>query len=298
MIQLSMKVKQSKGISFLTGITADQIKGLLEQRHNKDIFFTECKNGATWSATHLLKLDAWAMKKSYSPLATTGYEIKVDRNDFENDQKWIDYLPLCHLFFFVCPAGMIRSDELPSKVGLMWVSTTGKLHVKRYAERRTPDAEKMNALLIYILMSRMEQQIQPEPELFSYRRKHIEECKAKKELSYLVKGHIRQIYEECKEKDTELFRREQRVKQFAEDLKKLGITWDSNNHEWQDSNRVQNEIRMLKNQLDNDTIWRMRSTGKQMVELAERIDGLRKDGLDKPQPEDGDEAKHDLLSGD
>jgi hypothetical protein len=72
-----MKLKKSKGLTFFTDITADQIKGLLESKHVNDCFYKECKNGATWSATHLLKLDAWAMKKSYSPLSTIGYEIKV-----------------------------------------------------------------------------------------------------------------------------------------------------------------------------------------------------------------------------
>lgn len=273
MAQLSMKLKHSKGLTFLTGITADQIKALLETRHNDDVFFTECKNGATWSATHLLKLDAWAMKKSYSPLATIGYEIKVDRNDFENDQKWIDYLPLCHQFYFVCPAGMIRSDELLEKVGLMWVSTTGKLHIKRYAERRTPDAEKMNALLIYILMSRL---VQPqEPVQIDYKKKHIQEANAKKELAYFVKGHIREIETHLKEKEMEIKGRENRVDRFASSLKLLGIEWNPQNSEWLDSQRVENEISALKSRIDNWTLSQMKDAGKRLLQVVEDIEKLR-----------------------
>lgn len=275
MAQLSLKLKQSKGISFLTGITADQIKGLLETKHYKDVFFTECKNGATWSATHLLKLDAWAMKKSYSPLATIGYEIKVDRSDFENDQKWVDYLPLCHQFYFVCPAGMIRSDELPEKVGLMWVSTTAKLHVKRYAERRTPDAEKMNALLIYILMSRLDAQQAQEPERIDYKRKYVEECNAKQELAYFVKGHIRERETAIKKLEMDIASRESRVARFSSSLKTLGIEWNPENNEWMDSQRVENEINALKSRIDNWTLNNMRDAGKRLLQVVEDIEKMR-----------------------
>jgi hypothetical protein len=99
----------------------------------KDVFITECKNGETWGARDLYKLDAWVLKRTYSPLTTIGYEIKVSRSDFENDQKWTNYIDLCHEFFFVCPGGLIRATDLPSSVGLIWVSSTGNLHIKGYS---------------------------------------------------------------------------------------------------------------------------------------------------------------------
>lgn len=275
MTQMSIKVKKSKGISFLSGITADQIKELLRARHNKDVFFTECKNGATWSSQHLLKLDAWALKKSYSPLSTIGYEIKVDRSDFEHDQKWVDYLPLCHQFFFVCPAGLIRSDELPEKVGLMWVSNTGKLHVKRYAEQRQPDAEKMNALLIYILMSRVDAQQLPETSHTEYKTKYIQECNAKKELAYFVKGHIRDIETHLKEKDSEITSRENRVARFSKSLKSLGIEWQPDSNTWQDTQRVENEINALRSRIDNWTLNNMKDAGKRLLQVVEDIEKMR-----------------------
>jgi hypothetical protein len=269
-----MVLKKSKGMEFLSGITSDQIKALLKERHNKDVFVTECKNGATWSATHLLRLDAWAMRKSYSPLVTTGYEIKVDRSDFENDQKWVDYLPLCHQFFFVCPAGMIHSDELPDKVGLMWVSSTGKLHVKRYAERRIPDPEKMNSLLIYILMSRSEEQ-QSTDNHIDVTIKFIQECNAKKELAYIVKGHIREMELHLKEKEVDISNREYRVKRFSDELKILGIEWSPKNNNWQDTHRVENEINALKSRIDNFTLQNMRDAGNRLIRVVEDIEKMR-----------------------
>ena len=274
-IQLEMHVKKSKGMTFFSGITADQVKGLLEMRHSKDVFFTECKNGATWSATHLLKLDAWAMKKSYSPLSTIGYEIKVDRADFEQDQKWVDYLPYCHQFFFVCPAGMIRSDELPATVGLMWVSTTGKLHVKHYAERRTPDPEKMNQLLIYILMSRVGVEIKPEPDRITYQREYITKCNDKKELAYFVKSHIRELEKHLKEKEITLLGRERYVEQFASNLKLLGIQWNPETSQWQDNQRVQNEINALKHVIDNWTLSNIKDAGRKLLQVVDEIEKLR-----------------------
>jgi hypothetical protein len=270
-----MNIKHSKGLTFLSGITADQIKGMLESRHSKDVFFTECKNGATWTNPHLLKLDAWILKRSYSPLTTIGYEIKVDRQDFENDQKWVDYLPLCHQFFFVCPAGMIRSDELPDKVGLMWVSTTGKLHTKRIAERRQPDNDKLNALLIYILMSRFDEQQKPEPDRTSYKRKFVEECNAKKELAYFVKGHIQDIQKYLNERELSLTGRENRVTRFATALSNIGITWNPDNNEWQDSQRVENEINALKGHIDNFTLRNMKDAGERILKVVQEIEAMR-----------------------
>lgn len=67
------------------------ITDLLIARHAGDVFVPECKNGSTWetyySDQRLLKLDGWAMKKSWKNPCMTGYEIKVDRSDFLNDEK-------------------------------------------------------------------------------------------------------------------------------------------------------------------------------------------------------------------
>ena len=76
----------------------------LKAKHTDDVFVAECKNGPTHTASHR-RLDAWVMKKSWSPITMLGYEIKQSRSDFLQDNKWQAYLPCCHQLYFVCPKG-------------------------------------------------------------------------------------------------------------------------------------------------------------------------------------------------
>lgn len=133
-------------------IARDVVK-LLEARHSDDIFVEECKNGPTHTASHS-RLDAWAMAKSWVRPAIFGYEVKVSRGDFLQDNKWPSYLPMCNHLFFVCPTGLIKPEELPAEVGLLWASKTGgKLYTKKKAPRREiPFPEDV---VRYVLMSRV-----------------------------------------------------------------------------------------------------------------------------------------------
>lgn len=60
-----------------------------------------------------------------------GYEIKTSRSDFLGDKKWKEYLEYCGKFYFVCPAGMIKPEELDKEIGLIYID---KGHIQeRYA---------------------------------------------------------------------------------------------------------------------------------------------------------------------
>ena len=48
-----------------------------------------------------------------------GYEIKISRGDFLQDKKWETYLKFCTYFYFIAPAGIIKVEELPEKIGLI-----------------------------------------------------------------------------------------------------------------------------------------------------------------------------------
>lgn len=137
-------------------MTSQQILALLRQRHVRDVFVPECKNGSSFLARHA-RLDAWAMRRSFAPWSTFGYEIKVSRSDFTSDRRWPEYLPLCHQFYFVCPAGLIRKNDLPSPmyeaVGILWAEGE-RLWVHRCAARTDPDLSKITQLMAYVLMSR------------------------------------------------------------------------------------------------------------------------------------------------
>ena len=56
---------------------ASDIIKLLEQRHSKDLFVPECKDGPTGSHGMHVRLDAWVMPKSWANPALRGYEVKI-----------------------------------------------------------------------------------------------------------------------------------------------------------------------------------------------------------------------------
>ena len=137
-------------------IGAKQLLKLLEARHSSDVFVPECKNGATQSVARgeMVKMDAWAMSRSWSKPHTYGYEIKVSRQDFLQDDKWHRYLDLCSHFSFVAPPGIIEKGELPEEAGLLVCTANCKrLLTKKKAPRR--DIQVPEDLFWYVLMCRV-----------------------------------------------------------------------------------------------------------------------------------------------
>jgi hypothetical protein len=262
----------------LTGMTSGQIVELLRQRHAKDVFVDECKNGPTWIADDLLILDAWAMPRSYSPLRTIGYEIKVDRADFEQDQKWVRYMECCHLFFFVCPAGLIRATDIPAGVGLIWVSSTGKLHVKQPSDpNHKPDPAALNKLLTYVVMSRsrichdnrgIEKTEPTHMDLLQERLKAAEEGKW---LCDMVQGHIRKRWEDIGHREAAVKRARNDIENFERRLLRLGIVWDSTKEEWVQKSDVLMAIQRLGTEFDAYRLRDIEIAGKHMIEAVQAI---------------------------
>lgn len=136
-------------------VTARDLMSLLAKRHADDLFVPECKDGPTQTGEHL-RLDGWAMKRSWAHPCFDGYEVKVSRSDFRRDAKFTAYLPLCNRLWVVCPSGLIEAQELPVEVGLLWAPKTGgdRLVTKRKATYR--NIETPESLLLYVLMCRAE----------------------------------------------------------------------------------------------------------------------------------------------
>ncbi len=133
-------------------ITAKDLVQLLADRHAGDVFVSECKDGQTHGRNHI-RMDAWALKRSYSSPCTTAHEIKVARSDFLQDDKWPGYLHLCNEFYFVCPFGLISKAETPEKAGLIYATKNGqKLRTVKKAPWR--DVEIPESLYLYVLISR------------------------------------------------------------------------------------------------------------------------------------------------
>lgn len=136
------------------------IKLALKSMHEKrsTYFITECKTCSTYfpDPQGLLIFDGLAITKSYTRPCITGYEIKVSRSDFLQDGKWHLYLQYCNEFFFVVPKGLIKKDELPENVGLIYYNPETK--VLRTAKKALyREIEEPVGIYKYIIFSRLEE---------------------------------------------------------------------------------------------------------------------------------------------
>ncbi len=264
-------------------LSSDNLLALLKAKHSKDVFVDECKNGESYSS-HLLKLDAWVLRRSWSPLTTIGYEIKASRSDFERDQKWMGYTDYCHEFFFVCPAGLIKAVDLPKGIGLIWTTMSGTgLQTKIKAERRKPDPEKLNQLMTYVIMARsvivqdMYQANNPpvQQDRIQFLADSVREAEARKALSFLVRGNIRNRHEEMHKRCEEADRKEKRVDNFVRQLALLGITWDPKMEYWNHDRDVRNEIELLGSRVDDNTLYSMKDLATRIQNVVGEIEGQR-----------------------
>lgn len=267
-------------------ITATKITELLGQRHKDDLFVSQCKNGESYGRK-LLKLDGWALVRTWSPVTTIGYEIKVDRRDFEKDQKWPGYVPYVHRFYFVCPPGLIKAHELPKGIGLVWTTMAGdKLLTKVRAAPQEPDPVKMTSLMLYVLMSRTvvvpdmfwanQKKIPSQGDRLEEVRQAVEQAEARKELAWVVNQHIRSRFADMQQEVHDARMMKQDVDRFVDELKMVGIEWDPTGRCWSETNRVLTEIRRLRKVITENTLRSMTDTGQSLVDLAKEIRELRK----------------------
>lgn len=177
--------------------TASDIVKMLALRHADDVFVPGCKDGPTQGASVRI-MDAWTMKRSWARPCMTGYEIKVSRSDFERDSKWVDYVPLCHRFYFVSPPGVVSPVDLPDGIGLLWTAKSGgqRLVQKKAAAHREIDPPV--SLLIYILMCRTKVYSDPRMAETREERAAIWERDLAMDKHYQIVGHAvgRRIHQE------------------------------------------------------------------------------------------------------
>ncbi len=83
------------------------------------------------------RADIVAVKPSYANKDCRIYEVKNNRQAFEEDMKYTKYLDVCHRMYIACPRGMIEKDEIPEKIGLMYRNENGWYTVKA-AKRNNP----------------------------------------------------------------------------------------------------------------------------------------------------------------
>lgn len=209
-------------------VTAQHLLDLLEARHSSDVFVAECKTGQSYG-TGLLKLDAWAMKRSWSKPWSFGYEIKVSRSDFLRDDKWPAYLDYCTDFYFVAPAGLIHPSEVGEQSGLICASKNAKkLYVKKRAPRRQLVVPE--DLYRYILMCRTKVGREHSGETNAeYWRRWLQTKKENRETGGRVRWQIAEMIIRAKAKADEAAKRIETVKQREELVSRvasrLGIQW-------------------------------------------------------------------------
>jgi hypothetical protein len=169
---------------------SSDIKIALGNKHKDDFFLTEVKSGSSYHGTANRILDAVAMKKSYAHKCITGYEIKVSRSDFTRDNKYFTYLPLVHALYMVCPTGLIKREELPIEIGLMWYDPVKKtLSVKKRPPPR--EIEISVDMLLYIIYSRLDGDRVPfYSSTAEYWRAWVEGKKSNDELAFAIRSKI------------------------------------------------------------------------------------------------------------
>lgn len=266
-----------------TTLTAADLVELLAQRHDKDVFVAECKTGSTWDGCR--RLDAWVLQKTWTPWTIWGYEVKVSRSDFEQDQKWLEYLPYCHRFSFVCPGGLIRATDLPPGVGLVWASANGaKLFTKVQAARRQPDHEKLTELMSYVLMSRARivndmweangREVEPRTreERMERWRKALAKV-ARDELCHLVGGHVAARWGQMRDRERASLSRESDTKRLIGKLAEVGIVLDGNDR-WCFLN-AEREIDRLAGAIPPGFVQEIRGIRRQLEVLEGTIAKIR-----------------------
>ena len=117
-------------------ITANDVNKAIAKRHAEDMLFFEVKNGPTQTVRHHSRIDALAMKISWTRFCITGYEVKVSRSDFLRDNKWQSYLPMCNQLYFAVAPGVVDASEIPESCGLLQMTTNGTLRMVKKAPYR------------------------------------------------------------------------------------------------------------------------------------------------------------------
>lgn len=103
-----------------------------------------------------------------------GFEFKVRRSDFLSDlkprrvrwliknpgtePKWKYYLTYCNLFYFVCPEGLIKPEEIEAPAGLIWIvgePPLFHLQVKKRPKRTTQNMDiELQRRILFLFAAR------------------------------------------------------------------------------------------------------------------------------------------------
>jgi len=250
-------------------VTAEAILQLLREKHSEDVFVAECKSGETYRGRHV-RLDAWVMPRSWVRPETTGYEIKVGRSDFLRDDKWTDYLAMCHKLYFVCPHGLIGPDELPPDVGLLWVSKTGsRLFTKRKAVPRK--IEIPESLWRYVLMCRTKiTRENRQTERADYWQNWLREREQNKAIGYAVSAKVRESIEAAQAGERRATALVASYERTAKALAEAGFDISTPINEWMMRRRIEE----LQGAIPAELRHLLRSTIARLTDVADAVEQI------------------------
>lgn len=265
-----------------TNYIAQELVDLLAARHSKDVFIPECKDGPTHYTSHV-RMDAWAMNKSWAHPVVAAYEVKVSRADFLKDNKWPAYLPLCNQFYFVAPAGLIDLSELPAEAGLLTCAGKGngaRLLTKKKAPHR--DVVIPEEVYRYILMCRVaiapEHHAAQEDRTAHWRRWLIDKGENQR-LGYEVSKRIRQRAQEIERENDRL----QRAIEAYEDLKTWLESMGLSTSDWGLQRKLQDKLTAQQAVFDSTLITAMREARSKIDTALTVAASIEADAKEKPQ---------------
>jgi hypothetical protein len=262
-------------------IDAPALIQMLATRHSADVFVPECKDGPTQTRAHR-RIDAWVLLKTWSPITTIGYEVKVSVSDWRRDNKLHDYMPLCHLLYVVAPKGVVPHQELPAGVGLMEpVGDAGRLQIRRKAARR--EVTLPSELMVYVLMCRAKitrETNEWHPEDRNWRttqlRQWVEEKDSRRGLSFAVSQKIRDSFEHQQLELEAERRRHDELETIRARIVELGFDPSKPINTWQ----VRDRLNRLSAIIDNFTLTDIRQTAKSLTKVAEALERLKRGEVD------------------
>lgn len=110
---------------------AGKVTAALQSRHSGDgwAYFSELRTKTGFSG-HVGYIDGYAVGMWADNRSFISYEIKVSRQDFKHDvEKFVSKqeaaLRNSTQFYYVCPQGLIKVEEIPEVAGLMYVNEGG-----------------------------------------------------------------------------------------------------------------------------------------------------------------------------
>lgn len=272
-------------------MTSQVLLAALAKKHSDAVFVAECKNGPTQTGSHR-RLDAWVLLKTWSPVTTIGYEIKVDRADWRRDEKIAEYMGLCHSLFIVAPKGVVPLEELPEGVGLIEaVGDQARLVTRRKAPRR--EIEMPVSLMIYVLMCRAT--VNAEQKSGGQRgwrleglRQWAESKDERQRLHYSLSRKIQRVFDAQQEEVDRVKRRIQELEHVERRILELGFDPRAAVQSWQVEKRLSAITRVI-------DPWLL----KQMEQLEHEISGVRQSltALKQPQSVDAVDPAGELLTG-